>query len=737
MRRLPIVLALLFLLVASHAQAVGPITWYVRTDGNDTTCNGTVNAGSGSEPNCAFLTYNHAKETTVTGQRPEGFSCADSDRIVFGVGSFQGPFSLPFPCRAPDEANPFVLEGQGASTVLLGSPGAAYTITSSNNLTNFGSHDRHIIIRNMKIMNSNQGVIGLTGMFEDVWIDNNDITHDGSGLFGGAGYAILWLTGNNNHWRPRITNNRVIGLGTRTFSTTNVVGSYVMFAQIQTAPTCATCTGNHRAVISDNTVTNILGAFVDGNITDGIVERNIVDGSWCDPTDENACIQIYNARNVTVRYNRFTRITPNRNQGFSLVRMRTSKHSFSDVANIFLYNNTISGQIGTPWDSARSRTVLAIIASELGAPGSPCDDSGGGSGTGASCFDPDSPRSYVTNNLILEDWGLDVSPFGNLNGSEDTAIIITTKCGTAGLEVSHNLAWRTGQRPTGGTPSANVRWKFGTCAATDTGNLWGIDPGVNATTLAPDSASDAVCGAGDTSFVAPDGDRSKNFIGYTEGACAGGPVLQTYTVTKAGTGAGTVSSSDSPGFFCGPGCTNSSANFTEGQVVTVTATADASSVFVGFTGTGCGTTSPATVTMSVARNCTATFTNHCSSGILDGDETCVDGGGSCAATCADGQACNDNSDCGSNSACVGGPPGVCTPVPTCADGIKNQGESDIDCSGPCEKCAAGEECVTVADCRPLLECTGGPPTLCQVPVAPPESIKIVGTVVLTGGVTIK
>src|SRR5262249_17827009 len=38
-------------------------------------------------------------------------------------------------------------------------------------------------------------------------------------------------------------------------------------------------------------------------------------------------------------------------------------------------------------------------------------------------------------------------------------------------------------------------------------------------------------------------------------------------------------------------------------------------------------------------------------------------------------------------------------VPTCADRIANQGESDVDCGGPCaEKCLAGEKCAVNGDC---------------------------------------
>jgi hypothetical protein len=32
--------------------------------------------------------------------------------------------------------------------------------------------------------------------------------------------------------------------------------------------------------------------------------------------------------------------------------------------------------------------------------------------------------------------------------------------------------------------------------------------------------------------------------------------------------------------------------------------------------------------------------------------------------------------------------------PTCSDGIQNGGETDVDCSGPCARCANGKRCVS-------------------------------------------
>jgi M6 family metalloprotease-like protein len=81
-----------------------------------------------------------------------------------------------------------------------------------------------------------------------------------------------------------------------------------------------------------------------------------------------------------------------------------------------------------------------------------------------------------------------------------------------------------------------------------------------------------------------------------------GTTIYTLTVGKAGAGAGTVNSSPA-GINCGTTC---SADYTDGPSVTLTAVAAAGSTFTGWSG-ACTGTSSCVVTMSAARNVTATF----------------------------------------------------------------------------------------------------------------------------------
>jgi hypothetical protein len=143
-------------------------------------------------------------------------------------------------------------------------------------------------------------------------------------------------------------------------------------------------------------------------------------------------------------------------------------------------------------------------------------------------------------------------------------------------------------------------------------------------------------------------------------------------------------------------------------------------------------------TCSPAGTCAAAT---CSDGVLNGDETDVDCGGSCD-RCADGKACLGNGDCEALSCfdgvcnyhcydgvqdstetgidcggggCVACPVGsgcvtnsdclygacqsdICAP-PNCTDGIKDGAESDVDCAGGCPLCAAGQKCTGGYQCQ--------------------------------------
>lgn len=88
----------------------------------------------------------------------------------------------------------------------------------------------------------------------------------------------------------------------------------------------------------------------------------------------------------------------------------------------------------------------------------------------------------------------------------------------------------------------------------------------------------------------------------------------------------------------------------------------------------------------------------CSDQVKNGKEVDVDCGGSASGCipCAQGKVCKVAEDCLSQY-CLNG---ACKPKPSCSDGAKNGGETDIDCGGSsCSACAPGKTCFGKGDCN--------------------------------------
>lgn len=181
------------------------------------------------------------------------------------------------------------------------------------------------------------------------------------------------------------------------------------------------------------------------------------------------------------------------------------------------------------------------------------------------------------------------------------------------------------------------------------------------------------------------------FAGWSGGGCTGSSntcavnvtaattVAASFTsnkilsVTTAGTGLGTVSSSPTGISNCSTTC---SAGFVSGSNVTLTAAAGSNSVFSGWSGGGCTGTGTCTVTMSSAQAVTATFDSNGSAfgltvtqaGTGSGTVTSSPAGISCGTTCAFSFASGNNvtltAVAGSNST-FGGWSGVCSGTNTC------------------------------------------------------------------------
>lgn len=100
----------------------------------------------------------------------------------------------------------------------------------------------------------------------------------------------------------------------------------------------------------------------------------------------------------------------------------------------------------------------------------------------------------------------------------------------------------------------------------------------------------------------------------------------------------------------------------------------------------------------------------CNDGIQNQGESDVDcGGATICLRCGIGQTCGGNGDCTTNN-CIGG---TCDAAASCTDGIQDGGETGVDCGGltACPRCGTGQGCTSGSDCVNLV-CMG---SACQAP----------------------
>jgi len=162
-----------------------------------------------------------------------------------------------------------------------------------------------------------------------------------------------------------------------------------------------------------------------------------------------------------------------------------------------------------------------------------------------------------------------------------------------------------------GCSASGLDYPYGNLYLADTTNTWGAGIpgdciGLNVTVLS-NTVAEFTLG----SFYSPPSYDLKSGDKYTvgvdgfsySGTVAYSPASYTLSVSKAGTGSGTVASSPS-GIHCGSSCSHS---FGFGEQVTLTATPANGSRFAGWSGGGCSGTSPCHVTMNSAKKVKAKF----------------------------------------------------------------------------------------------------------------------------------
>ena len=217
-------------------------------------------------------------------------------------------------------------------------------------------------------------------------------------------------------------------------------------------------------------------------------------------------------------------------------------------------------------------------------------------------------------------------------------------------------------------------------------------------------ASQFADGSSVTLTATPDG--SSAFAGWSGAGCSGTGTcivgmsadrsvtanfvpLRTLTVSKTGSGGGSVSSNPA-GIDCGATC---SAGYADGTSVTLTASAAAGSVFAGWSGAGCSGTGACTTTLGSNQSVTANFTARRTLGVTktgtgSGSVTSTPGGIDCGATCSavydDGTTVTLTAVSGSDSTFTGWSGGGCSGTGSCvvAMGSDMSVSAAFDASSP-------------------------------------------------------
>ena len=201
-----------------------------------------------------------------------------------------------------------------------------------------------------------------------------------------------------------------------------------------------------------------------------------------------------------------------------------------------------------------------------------------------------------------------------------------------------------------------------------------------------DCSEEYALGTAVTLTATPDG--GSTFVGWNGGGCSGtGPCTVTLGADAAvgamfamnsaldvvveGTGTGTVTSSPG-GIDCGTDCTEV---FPAGTVVTLTAMADVSSSFSGWSGSGCSGTGTCVVTVDQARAVTASFTlnryalavtrSGSGSGIVRSSPAGIDCGADCTEEYDHGTAVTLTATASTGSTFVGWSGGGCSGTADC------------------------------------------------------------------------
>ena len=460
----------------SCTSASGGVTYHVRTDGSDTTCNGKSNTSASAAPNCAFRNPQKAADSIAPGDdiiiHPGTYS-AFTIRGTNSGGTFQAT-----------AANPTIIEGESgvARDQITITGGVAKAAFYSGGGAGSSSRTRYLTIRHLHLTAGTEAALMLDGehsdfVIKDIVIDDVDsLGVSPTGESGCRGKSLPCYGGRHDPTQrdAALYVNYAGGpiyQGNGLLEDIKIVG---------TPQYCATTQGNGGTIcgVDANAIslaasfTNVrrveaeyfLGNFLIRAPSDGIVEYNMVKNFGCDSDD--GCIQLYNVSNSTIRYNVFSNATPI-NEALAVIRTRRTSSSTSQPS-AKIYNNTFIGYTTGFTASHRKKAV------EIAPPGTV------GALTGSI---------VIKNNIFMNNYGSTTSNAGAVS---------ITDCPTS-LDVDNNLYFNNNKN------FVNVAG----CSGTFEANAQYANPQLDLTTFAPNMGSPA-CSGGDSSV---DSNQGGDFIG--------------------------------------------------------------------------------------------------------------------------------------------------------------------------------------------------------------------------------
>ena len=509
MRRLPTLL--LLLMVATSATAAD---WFVRVlGGTAAQCTGHTDQNYDGGAHGTACAYANPQDALTN------MNCATPDHVYIRDGTYVGNYTVKPICQATDTNTRLIIEGNASdpNAVTLDGSGGTIALYSVGGTGSYGNRSKFITIKNIRIIAGTEEGIQFNGTHEGIDFDNLriDVPNATCCAHPPPISAGIYHGPDQGCWGCKITNTVITGTGTTTIKgLTGTDAQGINFTPLGSG--CTGCTQPPTSYFQNNTITKMLGSCFGGNYSNSYIENN-----RCKTTvshGDDGGFQLYNSANAVIRFNLFEdiRCDETDNYGVFFSIRSTNETDATKVANAFIYNNTIVGSSANTDHSLGEKYFYM-------------DD----------IIHPSSEKTYFVNNIVIRNFGVDLSTYGSFSGFADKHAALIADCGTTLPEIGHNIVDDIGWRDNGTRTEFMGLWMDVdevdcNIDPNTMGNLIGTDPSLEATNWTPDNSADLPCGAGDTTVVAPDGGTSKSWIGYAQGAClVGGPgsIIKGVTVT--------------------------------------------------------------------------------------------------------------------------------------------------------------------------------------------------------------